>query len=199
MTIEFRCGSCQTLLRTGDDKAGRRAKCPQCGAEVATPAKLPAADFEEFEEYDETDEFTRHFGGGGPTTYVKPKAETGRRVPCPMCGESIAAAARRCRHCGEVIGGASAYQPTGYAPTAGSSVASLVLGIVGLLTFCFWFITLPCSLLAVGLGIVGIRASRSGQYRGEGMAIAGLVLGALGLLFCIAVYGFFFAAIKGGF
>jgi hypothetical protein len=115
-----------------------------------------------------------------------------------MCGESIAATARRCRHCGEVIGSRPTYPSHGYAPTAGSAVASLVLGIVGLLTFCLWFVTIPCSLLAVGLGIAGIRASRSGQYQGEGLAIAGLVLGAVGLLFCILVYGFFFAAIKGG-
>jgi len=198
MTIEFRCGACQTLLRTSDDKAGRRAKCPSCGAEVATPAKHPAADFEEFVDYEVPNDFPQR-SRPAPAASGRPTAATGRRTTCPMCGESIVATARRCRHCGEVIGGRPTYPSHGYAPTAGSAVASLVLGIVGLLTFCLWFVTIPCSLLAVGLGIAGIRASRSGQYQGEGLAIAGLVLGAVGLLFCILVYGFFFAAINGGF
>jgi hypothetical protein len=31
MSIEFRCGGCRRLLRTGDDTAGRQAQCPECG------------------------------------------------------------------------------------------------------------------------------------------------------------------------
>ncbi len=41
MTIEFRCTQCQRLLRTGDDTAGRNAKCPACGAIVPIP--IPGA------------------------------------------------------------------------------------------------------------------------------------------------------------
>jgi phage FluMu protein Com len=37
MPIEFRCSQCQKLLRTGDDTAGKRAKCPECGAIVDIP------------------------------------------------------------------------------------------------------------------------------------------------------------------
>jgi len=38
MAIEFRCPNCQKLLRTGDDTAGRQAKCPQCGTITTIPA-----------------------------------------------------------------------------------------------------------------------------------------------------------------
>jgi phage FluMu protein Com len=38
MPIEFRCTQCGKLLRTGDDTAGKRAKCPQCGTMLAIPA-----------------------------------------------------------------------------------------------------------------------------------------------------------------
>jgi hypothetical protein len=38
MSIEFRCTGCGKLLRTGDNTAGRQAKCPQCGALVTIPA-----------------------------------------------------------------------------------------------------------------------------------------------------------------
>ncbi len=38
MPIEFHCTSCGRRLRTGDDTAGKRAKCPQCGTVVTIPA-----------------------------------------------------------------------------------------------------------------------------------------------------------------
>ena len=37
MPIEFRCGQCGKLLRTGDDTAGKQAKCPSCGSIQAIP------------------------------------------------------------------------------------------------------------------------------------------------------------------
>jgi hypothetical protein len=37
MPIEFFCTQCGRLLRTGDDTAGRQAKCPDCGAIVPIP------------------------------------------------------------------------------------------------------------------------------------------------------------------
>jgi uncharacterized membrane protein/DNA-directed RNA polymerase subunit RPC12/RpoP len=39
MSIEFRCTQCNKLLRTGDDTAGKQAKCPECGAVVDIPAR----------------------------------------------------------------------------------------------------------------------------------------------------------------
>jgi phage FluMu protein Com len=38
MPIEFRCESCSKLLRTPDESAGKKAKCPQCGTIVDVPA-----------------------------------------------------------------------------------------------------------------------------------------------------------------
>lgn len=40
MPIEFRCGQCGKLLRTGDETAGKQAKCPACGAVQPIPASL---------------------------------------------------------------------------------------------------------------------------------------------------------------
>ncbi|MBN2295771.1 MAG: zinc ribbon domain-containing protein, partial [Pirellulales bacterium] len=37
MPIEFRCTQCSKLLRTGDDTAGKQAKCPACQAIVTVP------------------------------------------------------------------------------------------------------------------------------------------------------------------
>jgi hypothetical protein len=38
MPIEFRCGQCGKLLRTGDETVGRQAQCPECGALTRVPA-----------------------------------------------------------------------------------------------------------------------------------------------------------------
>ncbi len=38
MPIEFRCAKCNRLLRTPDETAGKRAKCPQCGTILTIPA-----------------------------------------------------------------------------------------------------------------------------------------------------------------
>ncbi|MBI2479840.1 MAG: hypothetical protein HYV60_14760 [Planctomycetia bacterium] len=44
MLIEFRCTGCSKLLRTPDESAGKKAKCPQCGAIVDVPlASQPEA------------------------------------------------------------------------------------------------------------------------------------------------------------
>jgi len=37
MPIEFRCTQCNKLLRTGDDTAGKEARCPACGTVVTIP------------------------------------------------------------------------------------------------------------------------------------------------------------------
>lgn len=43
MPIEFRCGHCGKLLRTGDDTAGMQAKCPACGTLQPIPSALTSA------------------------------------------------------------------------------------------------------------------------------------------------------------
>ncbi len=58
--------------------------------------------------------------------------------------------------------------------TSGMAIASLVCGLL----FCMPL----CSLLAIIFGIIGIRQTGPGKRGGQGMAIAGLVLGAVGIL-----------------
>lgn len=43
MPIEFRCPSCNALLRVPDDSAGRQAKCPKCATLAAVPSPPAAA------------------------------------------------------------------------------------------------------------------------------------------------------------
>src|SRR2546423_1705402 len=59
--------------------------------------------------------------------------------------------------------------------TSGMAIASLVLALLGC-------VPLLTSFLAVWFGIGGIRATRNPAVGGRGLAIAGLIVGILGLL-----------------
>lgn len=63
----------------------------------------------------------------------------------------------------------------------GFCIASMVLGIVALVFFCIWYISIPCAILAIIFGILGIKTPT------KGMAIAGLVTGSIGLVVSIAI------------
>lgn len=60
-------------------------------------------------------------------------------------------------------------------PTSGLATSSLVFGVLGLVFGCCSF-GVP-SLIAVLLGHMALRETKSGARGGHGMAIAGLILG----------------------
>jgi hypothetical protein len=73
----------------------------------------------------------------------------------------------------------------GYRPaqTNGPGIASLVLGIIGVMVFWFPFVGLPVSIIGLALAAAGMR-----RIDGKGFAIAGLVLSIIGVVLggCIA-------------
>jgi hypothetical protein len=82
----------------------------------------------------------------------------------------------------------------GTPPASGMAIASLVLGIVALLSFCMFhigvIIGLPCAILALVFGILVRPKVNSGQMGGKGMALAGIICGSIYLaLLVIAVIG----------
>jgi hypothetical protein len=60
--------------------------------------------------------------------------------------------------------------------TSGLAIAALVLGIVGLLM-------VPLSIPAIICGALGVGRTGEGKKQGHGMAVAGLVLGCIDLVF----------------
>ncbi len=80
----------------------------------------------------------------------------------------------------------TSFEPSGGpGQRSGFAVAALPLGIVGLPLF---MLAVP-SILAVVFGILGIRQTGDGSRTGRGMAIAGLVLGLVGVAFASLLWG----------
>lgn len=103
MAIEFRCPNCDKKLKTGDDKAGRTAKCPQCGTSVTVPAVSAVAE----------DDFGAFppLGEAAPGLPPRRGSSGGSQVPCPMCGAMNEPTADRCYACGEDLYSLTAAQP----------------------------------------------------------------------------------------
>jgi hypothetical protein len=68
----------------------------------------------------------------------------------------------------------------------GLGIAALVLGILGFLTS-FIAVGAILGLVAIGLGIAGLRRANRREATNRGMAITGIVLGALAILIGITV------------
>jgi DNA-directed RNA polymerase subunit RPC12/RpoP len=90
LTIEFSCQHCGKQLSTSDDKAGRKAKCPQCGDVIVVPAAAVAEE--------------QHIASEVDAELAPPPLPgTGGMKSCPMCGERIPISATKCDFCGEEL------------------------------------------------------------------------------------------------
>ncbi len=116
MAIEFNCRSCGKLLRTTDDNAGRRARCPDCGEPFVVPAAPPEPETYgiEFESNEPFSTPAPPFApAAGPVaTPPRPELKSSRAPsppveeilrPCPMCGTQVDRQTTRCPSCGEEL------------------------------------------------------------------------------------------------
>lgn len=79
--ISFDCPHCGKNLKTKDDKAGMKSKCPGCGEIVKIPSSTSSESGDNPYSYND--------GGDGLTK------------PCPACGEEVDSDASKCSFCGE--------------------------------------------------------------------------------------------------
>jgi len=100
---------------------------------------------------------------------------------CQRCGAENPNEGRFCIQCGnalqELAGSvAAAPPPSGAAVTSGKAIGSLICGLLAFFP--------PTAIAAVVLGHLAISEIRksAGRIRGEGMAVAGLVFGYMGLM-----------------
>jgi type IV pilus assembly protein PilA len=94
---------------------------------------------------------------------------------CPYCSQAIGEYAQVCPYCRSNLVGPSAVP--GQAETSGKAIGSLVCGLL--------FFFPPSAILAVIMGHLSLSEIRrsAGRLGGQGVAIAGLVLGYAGLSF----------------
>lgn len=68
----------------------------------------------------------------------------------------------------------------------GLSIAALVLGIVSLVLWCVWFISIPCAILSLIFGIIGVKRV------GKGLALTGIITGAIAIVLWVGIFGLAF-------
>jgi hypothetical protein len=78
------------------------------------------------------------------------------------------------------------YPPAPVAPKNGLGVASLVLGVIALVSVATVFAPIVLGPLAVVIGFLGHRRVKRGAANNGGLAIAGIVLGALAIIVGLA-------------
>ena len=72
------------------------------------------------------------------------------------------------------------YPPTQQGQGHGMAIASLVLGIVGIVFgCCLWYITIPCAIIGLILGVMANKQEKNG------MATAGIVLSSISLALAV--------------
>ncbi|WP_329283564.1 DUF4190 domain-containing protein [Streptomyces sp. NBC_00691] len=81
-------------------------------------------------------------------------------------------------------------------PSNGMGTASMVLGIIAVAGFCLYGLGTILGILALIFGIIGIKKCGRGEATNRGMAIAGIVLGAIGTLVSAVFLGFVLWAVS---
>jgi type IV pilus assembly protein PilA len=103
-------------------------------------------------------------------------------VLCSGCGNNLSANEKFCTACGRPLSASTTVTPAVSSPaaitpaeTSGKAIASLACG--------FFFFLFPVSILAIVFGHLSLSEIRNsaGRLKGEGVAIAGLVLGYMGV------------------
>lgn len=186
----FGCSYCSSRLEAVDSLAGQSGTCPTCGNAIIIPIldahnRLIDPTSGKIIKQDPHPVHAYAAAGRKAPLIITVDATGDRFILCPRCQRQNALASNNCLGCG---------LPFTMEGTLGDSlsgtntwaVASLVMGIIGLAAFC---VVVPPP-LAVIFGFLALRTGNnpSGQSTGQGMAIAGIVLGALGMLFTALMY-----------
>lgn len=92
--------------------------------------------------------------------------------------------------------GGYAYGGSGLPSVSGQATASMVLGIVALVLFLCWFLSIGLALVGLPLGLVALNKINKGDAApdGKGMALAGVILSGIALLLALGFAALVFAS-----
>ncbi len=169
--IRFACPKCAKSIKVASSFAGGQGKCPGCGERVEVPSHKPAA----------VDEIVDTFERPDPRLPPVPPPPPVARRPYELVEQS------QSTHVPPVALQVNVSQSNNSGTSNSLGIASLVVGVLSLLTFCVPFVGLIIALLGLGLGIGGLTLAIIRRGRGIGFSIAGIVLSGIGLLFAIFV------------
>ncbi|MEV6261717.1 DUF4190 domain-containing protein [Streptomyces sp. NPDC051784] len=91
--------------------------------------------------------------------------------------------------------GYAGQQPWGPAPANGLGIAAMVLGIIAVVGFCMWGLGIILGILALIFGIIGRGRAKRGEATNGGMALAGIILGAVSIVIGAVFLGFLIWAV----
>ncbi|MFD3331413.1 DUF4190 domain-containing protein [Streptomyces sp. NPDC058700] len=80
-------------------------------------------------------------------------------------------------------------------PSNGMGTTSMVLGIISVAGFCMYGLGVVLGILALIFGVIGLKKAGRGEATNRGMALAGVILGAIGTLVSAVFLGFIIWAI----
>ncbi|MEU0401841.1 DUF4190 domain-containing protein [Streptomyces sp. NPDC006197] len=81
-------------------------------------------------------------------------------------------------------------------PSNGMGTTAMVLGIISVAGFCMYGLGVILGILALIFGIIGMKKAGRGEATNRGMALAGVILGSIGILVSAVFLGFMIWAIS---
>jgi predicted Zn finger-like uncharacterized protein len=161
------CSNCQSKIRVPDSAAGKKGKCPKCGAVIAIPLEESPAEEAAAEPAAEEP------AGGSPFDFDEPAA--------PRKGKSARTTGEETEEEAEAGGEGEAKQES-----PALSIVALVLGILSLVCGCGTGVAWYCAplpiLCAIGALVCGLLGMKRG---GRVMGIIGASLGGVSILLTI--------------
>jgi DNA-directed RNA polymerase subunit RPC12/RpoP len=178
----FNCGYCSSRLEANEAMAAQDGQCPTCGNNITIPIldRYGRLIDPKTRQIIKQDPHPVHaYAAAGDRAPKILRQDDGRQViQCARCSTISPITVNNCKACGMPFTmEGTTLEASG--SSNGFCVAALVLGIISIPAFCA---ILP-GILAIIFGIVGYSqvTTRGGEGGGKGMAIAGIICGAIGL------------------
>ena len=184
--FNFACPRCESLLEAQVSTFGQPGRCPTCDARFLIPRidlrseRPPAAKLIDANDQDPTP-MHAYAASGHLAPRIRRLGDGTLHIECPRCGGQSDITANNCSACGVpfTIEGVPTAR-TG----AGASLATAAL-VLGVLAIPLCMLIVP-GLLASGLGVASWL--RQPGRRPSGQALAGMILGVIGLAAGFAIH-----------